>query len=332
MVLPKPYFKVIYRGIDISSDLDPQTTSITYTDHHHGEADEIEITVHDKDGRWQGSWKPEKGDQVSLIIYDGHGGILPCGDFELDEPEASGDRSGDRTTMRGLAAPISKELRTENSKGFEKQTLKAIVSEVASKNGLSLEGEIEDLFFERVSQRRERDLEFLTRLAEETGHYFTVKGNQAIFTTFRSVDGRDPALKINRFVTDLIDYTCRQQNDDTYSGAKVSYLDQNTKKNTVHEARDDRVSNGDVLKIAGERVESQGHAEARAKSALHYKNRKANSGSITLVGNVRMLAGNTIEMVGFGQYSGKRLLKTTTHSMERGGYTSSGDYVDVEKS
>ena len=118
------------------------TTSISYTDHHHGEADEIDIEVQDKDGRWKGAWKPEPGDVMELTIYDGSGGILPCGEFELDEPEASGSRDGDVMTIRGLAAPITKKLRTENTKAFEKQTLQAIVTQVAGQNGLSLEGQM----------------------------------------------------------------------------------------------------------------------------------------------------------------------------------------------
>ena len=330
MTLPAPYFQLIYKGVDISSELDAMTTTISYTDNHHGEADEIDVNVHDKDGRWKGSWKPEPGDIMELTIFDGIGGVLPCGEFEMDEPEASGSRSGDTMIIRGLAAPISKKLRTENSKAFEKQTLSAIVNEVASQNGLSVEGEIENLFFERVTQRRERDLEFLTRLAEETGHYFTVKGKRAIFTSFKSVDGRGPSLTIFHGDRQLLSYSLKQETNDTYSKAKVSYLDQNKKEATTHEETDSDIKTGDELKISGERVESKAHAQARAKSALHYKNRKSNSGSVEMVGNVRVIAGNTFELVGFGKYSGKRLFESASHSMSRSGYTCSAEFVDAK--
>lgn len=327
--LPKPYFQLIYKGIDISSELAPMLISCGYTDHQHGEADEIDFEVHDKDGRWKGSWKPEPGDLVQLTIFDGVGGVLPCGEFELDEPEASGSRDGDVMTVRGLAAPITKKLRTENTKAFESQNLTAIVNQVAGQNGLSVEGQIDNLFFERVTQRRERDLEFLTRLAEETGHYFTVKGKRAIFTNFQSVDGRGPALTIFHGDRQLISYSLKQQTADTYSKAKASYLDQKKKETTRHEETDSTIKTGDELKIAGERMESKAHAEARAKSALHFKNRKVNSGTVDLVGNVNVIAGNTFELVGFGQYSGKRLFEKATHTMTRDGYTCSGDFVDA---
>jgi phage protein D len=106
---------------------------------------------------------------MSLVMHDGRGGVLPCGTFEMDEPDAEGDRGGDRMTIRGLAAPIGKPLRTQKTRAFEKQSLRAIVGKVAGEAGLSLEGDIAALRFERVTQRRERDLEFLTRLPRIPG-------------------------------------------------------------------------------------------------------------------------------------------------------------------
>lgn len=327
----KPYFSLIYQGVDISSEMDPQTTSISYTDKHHGEMDEIDVEVQDKDGRWKGEWCPEPGDVMNLTIFDGKGGVLPCGDFEMDEPEASGSRDGDIMTIRGLAAPISKPLRTEKTRAFEKQSLRAIVSKVTGENGLSLEGDIENLNFERVTQRRERDLEFLTRLAEDTGHYFTVKGKRAIFTSFKSVDGRAAALAIShtQIGTMLLDYSLKFQTAETYSKASVSYLDANKKEPIKSEEEDAQVKTGDTLKISGERTESPANAKALAKSRLHFKNRKSRSGSISLVGDVRVLAGVTVDMTDFGKYSGKYLIDTSTHRMSRDGYTSEAELIDA---
>ena len=329
----KPYFSLTYQGVDISSELDPMTTSICFTDNHHGKVDEIDVSVQDRDGRWKGSWKPEPGDTMSLVIHDGRGGVLPCGTFEMDEPDAEGDRGGDRMTIRGLAAPISKPLRTEKTRAFEKQSLRAIVGKVAGEAGLSLEGDIAALRFERVTQRRERDLEFLTRLAEDTGHYFTVRGTRAIFTSIKSVDGRAAALVVSHLMlgTSLLSYRLKEQTADTYSRAGVSYLDPNKKELVTAEATDGEVKTGDTLRIAGERTESPANARALAGSRLHFKNRKRRSGSISLVGDVRALAGVTVEMTDFGKYSGTYLIDRSTHRMERGGYTTDAELLDARK-
>ena len=327
----RPYFSLIYQGVDISSELDPETTSITYTDNHHGKVDEIDVCVQDKDGRWKGSWKPEPGDTMTLTIFDGKGGVLPCGDFEMDEPEAEGDRGGDRMTIRGLAAPITKPLRTAKTRAFEKQSLRAIVSRVASENGLALEGDIEELSFERVTQRRERDLEFLTRLAEDTGHYFSVRGNRAVFTSITSVDGRAAALTVSltQLGTELTRYRLKEQTADTYSKATVKHMHDREKELIEQEEEDAGVETGDTLNITGERVETPAHAKALASSRLHFKNRKRRSGSISLVGDVRALAGAVVDMTDFGKYSGRYLIDRSTHGMSRGGYATDAELLDA---
>lgn len=327
--IPAPNFKLIYRGVDISGDMDAMTTSINYTDHIHGEADEIDVTVHDKDGRWQGSWKPEHGDTMELTIFDGIGGILPCGTFEIDEPNASGSRSGDLMTMRGLAAPVTKPLRTKRTQAFEKQTLKSVITKVTGDLGLKLEGDIDDLFFERITQRIERDLEFLKRLAEETGHYFGIRGDKAVFTNFKSIDGQKAVFEISRHDGGLIDYDFKFESTGTFSKGKASYLDQNTAKNTEHEETDSQVITGDTLRLSGQRLENSAHARARIKSALHYANRKGFTGSVSMVGTTRLIAGNTVELVGFGKYSGKRLIDSSSHSLDRSGYSSTGELVNA---
>lgn len=328
-----PYFSLLYQGVDISSELDPQTTSITYTDQHHGKADEIDVTVQDKDGRWKGSWKPEPGDTMTLTIFDGAGGMLPCGAFEMDEPDVGGDRGGDTMTIRGLAAPISKPLRTEKTRAFENQSLRDIVSKVTGENGLSLEGDIENLRFQRVTQRRERDLEFLKRLAEDTGHYFTIKGTRAIFTSIKSVDGRAAALTIShaQLGVYLTSYRLKEQTAETYSKAKVSAVHEDEKRMVAAEEEDGEVKTGDTLRITGERVESEANARALARSRMHFKNRKRRSGSISIVGDVRLLAGVVVGMEDFGKYSGRYLVDRSTHRMDRGGYTADAELLDARK-
>lgn len=328
-----PRFSLIYQGTDISSELDPLTTSITYTDNHHGKVDEIDVTVQDKDGRWKGEWKPETGDTMELTIFDGAGGMLPCGVFEMDEPDASGNREGDTMTIRGVAAPITKALRTEKTRAFEKQTLRQIVQKVAGETGLSIEGDIEDQRFERVTQRRERDLEFLTRLAQDTGHYFSARGNRAVFTSIRSIDGQAAALAIShtQIGKTLLDYRIRDQAADTYSKAKVTALDEDKKEKIEAEEEDSDVKTGDTLRIAGERVENVAQAKALAKSRLHFKNRKKRSGSVSVVGDVRLLAGVIVDLIDFGKYSGPLLVDRSSHTMTRSGYTSSAELLSAKR-
>lgn len=318
--------RLIYRGVDISGDLSPLTTSINYTDHWHGEADEIDVTVHDKDGRWKGSWLPEHGDKMQLFLSDDGFKFVDCGVFELDEPEANGGRGGDFMTMRGLAVPITKALRTQQTFAYENKKLEAVVKETISRAGLSLEGKIDPLFFKRITQRRETDLEFLTRLAQDTGHYFSIRGTRAIFTNYKSIDGRKPTIILHledkfRDEGPLINYTgLKFQSKETYSKASVQYSDPDTKKVVKAKKADTRVKTGDELKIRGERVENAANADALAKARLHMKNRKHKVGSFTMQGNMKALAGNTIGIEGFGKYDDTFVIDTGSQAMSRSGH------------
>ncbi len=325
--IPAPYFKLIYQGTDITADISEMVIEVTYTDHLHGKADEIEVTVHDKDGLWKSAWYPETGSKMSLTILDGNGGALPCGEFELDQPNATGDRGGDRMVMRGLSAPISKPLRTKKTKAYERQSLGDIVQDVAKRVGLRVMGDINDLRFERVTQRRERDLEFLKRMASETGHYFNLRGDLIVFTSFQSIDGRDPSLLVS--FEDVTGYDFTFETEGTFSEGEASYLDQNKGKVTRYRESDPDVTTGDALKVSGERLESYALAEARVKSELHNANRQAFTGSCDLIGDVRAVAGNIVKLVGFGRYDGKRVIDSSTHTLSRDGHSVTLELVNA---
>lgn len=323
--------RLFYRGVNISADLDPQTISINYTDNWHGEADEIDLTVQDKDGRWKGTWFPEPTDTMQLFLSDDGKRFIDCGTFELDEPNASGGRGGDTMTIRGLAAPVSKALRTEQNDKFEDMKLDAVVKQVAAKTGLTLEGKIDDLFFKRITQRREKDLEFLKRLAEDTGHYFSVRNDRLVFTNYQSIDGRKAPITIHledklRDNGPLIDYNFAFQSTETYSKGSAQYSDPDKKEVVKAEAEDSRIKTGDELKVRGERVESEANAMALVKARMHMKNRKHKTGSITMIGNTLALAGNTLDAEGFGRYDDRFVIDSSTHAVSRSGYTSSVEF------
>jgi phage protein D len=82
---------------------------------------------------------------------------------------------------------------------------------------------------------------------------------------------------------------------------------------------------------SGTRSRTARRRQALAGSRLHFKNRKRRSGSISLVGDVRALAGVTVEMTDFGKYSGTYLIDRSTHRMDRGGYTTDAELLDARK-
>lgn len=322
-IIPKPMLRLVVDGRDVTSDLAPYVLDFSYEDKLHGEADEIEVTLRDDRGLWRGPWRPEHGTPVEASIGYLGGPTMPCGRFEVDEPEASGDRSGgDVLTFRALSAPPSQGLRTKRTEAYENQGLAAIAAKVAGRNGLTVAGTIDDIAFKRVTQRRERDLAFLTRLAEDTGHYFTAKGASCVFTSRASVAGSAPVRSFDLAAgTTILRWRLREPTHRTYSKARVQYLDPDRKQLVTVEAEDVRVRTGDTLAI-DERVEDEAHAKRLAQSRLDAANDEGRTGSLDLVGDPLLVSGQAIALgAGFGRYAGRWLIRSARHRIGRAGYT-----------
>lgn len=312
-------FTLLYRGVDISSELDPMTTSVTYEDKLHGEADEIEVALQDSDGRWRGPWFPETGDTMRLWYGWSDGRSMYAGEFELDEPEATIGRGGDTFTIRGIAAPITKALRTEKTAEFEDKTVEEIAREIASRNGLTVKGTFNDTKYRRKTQRRMRDLEFLVQLGEDTDHYVSVRGTEIQFTAVDAIDGQTPAAVFMPRSHDHAGFVGRFQSADTYSKAETRHFHDLKKELVEGEEADGRIRTGDVLKLV-ERVEDKAQADLMAKSRLHQKNRKRRSGTLTLVGRPDLVAGTVVELADHGAWSGRYVVDASRHTLTRGPY------------
>ena len=63
------------------------------------------------------------------------------------------------------------------------------------------------------------------------------------------------------------------------------------------------------------RVESEADAMALAQNRLRGANKSEVTGSFTVLGNPGLVAGMTVEMAGFGIFSGKYFVSKTTHSI-----------------
>ena len=196
MMVPQAKWVLSYSGADITGDIASDALMISYVDADHGKSDEIEVKLEDRMHRWKGSWYPEKGDVLDLMIGWIGQGMLPCGKFEVDE--ISFDGPPDTVTVRGLSAPVTASLRTKKTRAFENKTLRQIAEQIAGEHGLTVEGEIENITIKRVTQNDERDLEFLRRTAEEYAHVFAVREKVLFFSKVADLEKQDPVAVIPR--------------------------------------------------------------------------------------------------------------------------------------
>jgi phage protein D len=288
---------------------------MTYTDHIQGEADGLEIQLEDTSGRWQDFWYPVKGSTLHAWLGRDTGGLLDCGEFQVDEIELTGPP--DTVTVRGLGATNQKALRTKVSKAHEGGSLKSLASDIAAKHGLSIVGTVPDLAWKRVTQYRETDLGFLRRIALEHGAVFSVKGSTLVFHDLQSLEAQKAMLTLHR--TDLEGYTFREKMTGVEGGVSASYFNGDTKELQVVEVElQEHV--GDTHKIH-RRTEHKGQTQRLAKAALHTRKGFEREGTLTLPGDTRLVAGGNIELLGFGVLEGLWQLKSAKHTVSRSGYS-----------
>lgn len=308
----RPIFRVTYTGRDITEDVSPLALRVRYVDYDHGRADELDITLEDRNRLWQGEWYPGKGDEVELKIGYEDQELLPCGAFEIDEIELSGPP--DSVIIKGLGPNVKKALRQENTIAWENMTLDVIARKIAQKHGLVITGDVKPVKIERITQNHERDLAFLKRLAQEYGNVFKVTDNRLVFYDEDTLETAESIFDIMR--TDVKTFSFRDKTQALYKACEVSYHEPKTKELISHTVYDANIVTGDVLKI-NERCEDKAQAIKKAEAALGSKNKLETTASLTLPGETAMVAGSNINIKGFAKFDGKYHIVSSAHTLSR---------------
>jgi len=299
---------------------------ISYSDHLAHFSDEVEVTLEDRDRRWQRPWFPQRGDLVTLLIgYDGEQ-LLPCGRFEVDELELKGPP--DTFHLKCIAAGITPSLRTPQSAGYETQTLVGIAGTVAARHGLTLVGAPQgvNVSFARVTQRHETDLAFLRRLARAHNYDFSIRGTRLIFHARTQLEQAASVVALVRTQVKSFEFKTRTRR--IYKAATVSYQNPATKSLISQTAQDPNAPTGDTLYVV-ERCENAQQALLKAQSRLHDANMLQVTGRLELEGTTRLVASNNVQVQGFGLLDGTYHIESSKHRLERaGGY---GTEIDIRK-
>ena len=314
------YVRLFYEGKNITRSISPFLINFTFTDNSGGKADDISLTLEDKDGLWASAWFPEKGDkiQASIIhIDESRAKALPCGLYEIDSIDYS---APPRTiTIKGISTAISKNMRHErHNKNWENITLQAIAAELAGKNNLTLYYSGENPFFERQIQSGISDLAFLQNLCSDFGLNLKIHDNKMIIYDVDANSDRDSVAIIEITDKHLISWKFSTKSAKVYKSAKVSYHDP-VKNETYHEEYyDTNVEGSEEILEINERVESQSEAKKIAEKRLKQANKNEVKGNITIIGGVDFLAGNNVTLKGFGAFDGKYMIEKVTHSLGSG--------------
>lgn len=320
-------------GHDATSVLSPSLLEFSYTDNAGGKADEVRLTLHDRDGKWIGPWKPRKGIPVMATLKcldwerQGEDFSLPCGAFTIDEVEVSGPP--DKVTIKAVSANLTGPLReTARTRAWENTSLETVAGQIAEEYGLSLLYTGKAHAFARSDQRNESDLAYLNRMASGRGMNCKVHDGRLILMDAQEAENRDTAVTLSRRggMYSPRSYSFRDSSADTaFSDAEVAYADPAT--GTTHcasVAAADTANGVQKTLTSRQRAENAAQAQDMGGAALHAANVRSRTASVECLGCPRLVAGTTVGLDGFGDFSGLWFVQTATHRVSgSGGYTTS---------
>lgn len=345
---------VTYNGKDISESLAQYVLSFSYTDNLTGQVDDISITLEDRAELWEADWMPERGATLDITICTYNWSDLyseeqdlPLGKFEIDELEVSS--APNVVTIKAVAISIGDDstLRsTLRSHTWENISVQKAANDIAWQNGMKLQWYCDDNpNIDKLEQNDESDLDVLQKICDDAGFALKVTTDTIIIFDVEKFEKEDvyaeyyhPGTTILNIVenqskpvqTDaLLNYSFKAKIRDVYKKCHVKYAKDKDKSviESTFVAPDKKEKEGATLEVH-QQVSSQAEADRLAKKKLREKNCEEFTGSFSSDGNMGLCAGETIEMLGFGNFSGKYIITQAKHDISSSGFTSS---VEIRK-
>lgn len=317
--------QIYYEGVDISAELAGYLESLSYTDNASGKVDDLALTLDNTDGLWSGTWLPGKTDRIRATISQIVDGVvvgrLYCGEFQVDEIECSGWPLV--AQLKAASVPVNTSVRREKrTRAWESVKLSKIAADVSDAAGLALVFDAPaDAEYDRVDQRDESDLAFLHRLCKDAQLALKVTDKQIVIFDEATYDAKGAVATLKP--ENLKDFRFKTQAHDVYKACRVSYFDPADKKVKEYTATADGIKSGHTY-VHRTRVGSIAEAQSTAEKMLRQKNKHETTASVSLSGDVNLVAGVNVVLSGFGTFDGKYAIEKAAHAVQ-GGYTTGLD-------
>lgn len=324
--------QISFAGKDITADITPFLSAMTYTDQEENETDELQIDLNDRNGTWLGGWLDAASSgngvcdiAISAVIVrknwngDGKDDVLDCGTFELADVDYSG--APNTLSLKATALPYSAEIQqTEKSKAWESYNLSGIASEMAGKNGMScMYLATGDPFYQRVEQYKCTDIKFLQHLCHEAGISLKATNKMLVLFDQSDYEGKSGVLTIKRGGGNYEGNPKLHigKADVQYKSCTVSYVDPASGKCISGTYTDSKAGGKQTLKVTA-KVSSATEAKELAQKCLRLHNKSERTAEFTLPGNTGLVAGLTVNLEDWGVWSGKYIIKTAVHKLGTG--------------
>ncbi len=337
--------QIAFDGIDVSKNISDDLISLRYTDSEDDEADDLQLTLQDRDAKWLTTWLDDaliaqlntearagKSKGLSItgsILCDnwtkpGEVLRLDCGKFALDDIGASGPPS--QITLKSSSLPDNKGIRTtERSQSWENYRLSGVGKEIAGRSGLGFIFDSSyDPVFPRKEQNDQTDIAFLKRLCTDAGYSLKISHGKVIIFDQEKYEKLQTVATIHRGDGSYSRWNLRSaQSQADYTHCIVRYMSPVAGRLIEGEAKaKDFKDDGDnrALVVTNRQVHTESDARILADKLLRSQNKFEKTGRFTLPGNPTLLAGEAIQLAGWGAFNGRYIIRRTVHSVSSGGY------------
>lgn len=224
-LVKQPAFDITIGGKQVLS-LNGRMMGLTLTDNRGFEADTLEITIDDTDGKIE---LPPRGVEVSVAIGWRGEPLTHKGIFTVDEVSHSGPP--DQLIVTARSADFRQDFNVKREYSWHDITVGKVVSAIAGRYNLTpaVSRQLIDIEIDHADQTNESDISFLSRMAEMLGAIATIKNGNLLFIIPNlglSASGKPiPEIVITRDSGDK--HSFRVADRDAYTGVKANWLDLN---------------------------------------------------------------------------------------------------------
>lgn len=217
-------FRLELGAKDLTTDLRPRLIDLSLTEARGEEADQLDVTLDDADGRLA---LPKRGGIITLSLGWRGRPLVLKGRFKIDEVEHKG--APDQVTIRARSADLTASFRDRRDRSWSNATLGDVLGDLAAANGLELRiaPELASREVSHLAQSRESDANLLTRLGRQYDAAATVKAGRLIFSPIGR--GSTPTGVTLQTLTltraDGDSHTFKQVDREAFSGVEAAYHD-----------------------------------------------------------------------------------------------------------
>lgn len=318
-----------YEGHSITTDVQDDLLSFQYDEKASGEADSLSISLQDKTRKWLFGWFPRSGDIIrpKLTTYDwakkGEIKTLDCGRMPIDEPQFSGPPG--TFTLKALSIPSADGFNdAPEDYTWQNISMSQLGSEIASKYGLQFIYDAPcDFIISTLKRSNQTDSDLLSSTAQKYNLCTKIFNGKLVIYDKATYEAKAPVASIIYGQSNISQYDLAAPTVDTnYAGVVETYsLPDNDNPFTYSF----RVANSGKMLTINESVDDTAQAEMVAKSNLREKNEKRMTGNFTLALNLGIVAAETVQLIGWGNFDGKYFVDSASHS-----YSSSSGQTQIE--